>query len=224
MKNYASALLFVSILCVSVSVRADIVANWTFETSVPTTSGPHAAEFSANAGSSFASTNSGGTISNPAGNGSNESFSSNGWADTEYYQFLTATTGFNGILVSYAQAASSTGPANFQFQYTTDGLAYTNFGSVYAGPTSDFTTTANPLNVLNYDLTSISGLNNNPNAGFRIAVSGNTAENGSPIGSTGSFRVDDFLVQTSAVPEPTSLLLLSCSVVAITMASRRKRN
>lgn len=201
--------------------HADIVANWSFETSVPTTSGPHAAEISANAGTSFASTNSGGTISNPAGNGSTESFSSNGWADTEYFQFLTSTLGFNNILISYAQAASATGPANFQFQYTTDGSTYTNFGSIYAGPVTDF---PNAANVINYDLTSIVGLENNPNAGFRITVSGSLAENGSPITAAGTFRVDDFVVQASAVPEPTSLMLLSISAVAMMGARRRVRN
>ncbi len=219
LKNWFAALIVASSWC-SLS-HADIVANWSFETSVPTTSGPHAAEISANSGTSFASTNSGGTISNPAGNGSTESFSSNGWADTEYFQFLTSTLGFNNILISYAQAASATGPANFQFQYTTDGSTYTNFGSIYAGPVTDF---PNAANVINYDLTSIAGLNNNPNAGFRITVSGSLAENGSPITAAGTFRVDDFVVQASAIPEPTSLMLLSISTVAMIGVRRRVRS
>ena len=55
------------------------LAAWTFETSVPVNGGPHQAEGGVFAASSTALGATGGTYSNPVGNGSLESFSSNGW-------------------------------------------------------------------------------------------------------------------------------------------------
>lgn len=187
-----------------------VIAQWTFETSVPASEGPHTAEGGVSAATSFASTNSGGTITNPIGNGSAESFNSNGWANGEYFQFTTNTIGFHNVWISFAQAASATGPRDFQFQYSTDGTNYVNFGPVYAGPTTDFisATTSSPGNILTFDLSLVTGLYNQAAVGFRVAVSGTKAENGLDIGGAGTFRVDDFTVNgVSAVPEPSSLVL-----------------
>ena len=64
------------------------LAKWTFETSIPTTGGPLTPE----QGSGSATSNTGGTFSNPAGWGSAESWSSNGWDVGEYFQFSASTT------------------------------------------------------------------------------------------------------------------------------------
>lgn len=201
------------------SSHAVVLANWTFETSAPTTAGPHAAELGMFASSSFASTNSGGTISNPAGNGSAESFSSTGWADGEYYEFITSTAGFTGITVSYAQAASNTGPGSFQFQYSTDGVNFIDFQGVFAGPTADFAVaTPNAANVLTFDLSEITALNNQASVGFRVAVSGSLAENGTTLAGGGTFRIDDFVV--NGVPEPSTALLGVLG--ALTLLRRRR--
>lgn len=222
MKLLVSLFTLLSICSANVG-RCAIVSNWTFETSAPTTGGPHMAEAGAMAATSFASSNSGGTFSNPAGNGSPESFSSNGWDAGEYYQFTTNTLGFQGVTISYAQAASNTGPGNFQFQYSSDGVSYTDFGSVYAGPTADFNGgVSNPANVLSVDLSAISALDNKALVGFRIAVFGTTSENGGTIASTGTFRVDDFVVNASAVPEPTALGLLALLGLPLAMGRMRK--
>ncbi len=207
-----------------VSGLADELANWTFETSLPTTGGPHVAESGFFSASSFATSNSGGTFSNPAGNGTPESFSSNGWDDTEYYQFLSSTVGFEDITISFAQAASNTGPGDFQFQYSTDGVNYTNFGSVYAGPTPDFNGgTFNPANVLTFDLSSVTALSNQSSVGFRIAVSGTRSENNGTIASGGTFRVDDFVINgVSQIPEPSSLTLLGIGVAGLVLNRRRR--
>ncbi len=203
-----AALAAVASLGLVATARADLLALWTFETSVPTTSGPHTAESGIFAASSVASSNSGGTFSNPAGNGSNESFSSNGWDPGEYYQFQTNSTGFENITVSYGQATSATGPGFFDFFYSTDGTTYIQFGSTYDGPDLDFSsTTFRPENVLSFDLTSITALDNDASIFFRVAVNGTTAENGGTTASTGTFRIDDFAVNATAVPEPASLAL-----------------
>ena len=199
----------------------DTLAGWTFESSLPTTSGPHTAELGLFALTSGASSNAGGTFSNPAGNGSAESFSSNGWNAGEYYQFQTSSVGYESLLVSYGQAGSSTGPRDFTFLYSADGTSFTQLGAIYDGPDTDFTSaTFQEANVLSFDLSSITSLHNADSVFFRVAVSGTTSENGGTIASTGTFRIDDFIVQASAVPEPGSLGVLSLCAVALL---RRRR-
>ncbi len=224
-KNYVFSVALV--VGMSQSSFGDILSSWTFQTTRPTTSGPHAAESGLFAASSFASTNSGGTISSPAGNGNSNSFSSNGWNAGEYYQFTTNTVGFDAITVSYAQATSGTGPRDFQFQFSTDGTNFTNFGAGYVGPTTDFNLTLpNSANVLSFDLSGITELNNSSLSVFRIAVVGSASENNGTIAAGGTFRVDDFFVNgtsISAVPEPTSIALLSVAGIAGLATSHRRR-
>ncbi len=97
------------------------LAKWTFETSAPTTAGPLTPEL----GAGSASSNTGGTFSSLSGWGSAKSWSSNGWAPGEYFQFQSSSTTFSGITVSWQQVGSSTGPKNYQLQYSTDGINFT---------------------------------------------------------------------------------------------------
>jgi hypothetical protein len=217
-----AALAAVAGLGLTAAANADILAQWTFESSIPTTSGPHVAEGGIFAASSVASSNSGGTFSNPVGNGSLESFSSNGWNEGEFFEFQTSSTGYENLTISYGQSGSSTGPGFFDFFYSADGTTFTQFGSSYDGPDLDFSSsTFRPENVLSWDLSSISALDNDSSVFFRVAVNGTTSEGGGTIGSAGSFRVDDFTVNASAVPEPASLALLGLGGLALL---RRRRS
>lgn len=197
-----------------------VLVGWTFETSIPTTAGPHTAESGAFAATSFASSNSGGTFSNPSGNGSQESFSSTAWDPGDYYQFTTQTTGYDKIFVSYAQATSNTGPANFQFQYSLDGSTFTNVGTVYIGPTATFVSPAvfNPDCVVSFDLSAITALNNQPSVTFRVAIVDTVSKNGGTIASGGTFRIDDFTV--TSIPEPSFALLGSLGLLSALVRRR----
>ena len=114
--------------------------------------------------------------------------------------FAVSTVGFANIVVSFATQGTSTGFNSNQLQYSTDGISFVDFGSPYT-PATAFG--AVPLV---FSLASIVGLNNNPNAVFRIVFNGATS-------STGNNRIDNIVVEgistaTAAIPEPTTALLL----------------
>ena len=111
--------------------------------------------------------------------------------------FNVSTVGFSNIVVSFATQGTSTGFNSNQFQYSLDGINFTDFGPPYT-PATVFGTLP-----LVFTLTSIVGLNNNPNAAFRIVFNGATS-------STGTNRIDNIVVEgtNATIPEPTTALLL----------------
>src|SRR5262245_50023603 len=94
------------------------IASWTFETSMPTGT-PGAGVWITNIASEVGSGIASGlhvgavTYSNPAGNGSAQSFSANAWAVNDYFQFVVSTIGYSGLGVSFDQTSSATGPGRF---------------------------------------------------------------------------------------------------------------
>jgi len=215
----------------STSVKAQIITKWTFETSVPATAGPFAPEIGSGSASGFHS-GSGGTTtySSPAGNGSTHSFSANGWAVGDYYQFQTGTLGDSGLTVSYDQTSSNTGPGQYQFGYSTDGVNFTSFGAVYsvlanAAPNAPWNaTTSSSAYTLTYDLSSVAGLNNQNNVYFRLTDEATTSANGGAIGTAGTDRVDNFTVSLTPAPEPTTLALgLLGGLAVLGLRARRSR-
>jgi len=65
--------------------RAQTIADWTFETTIPSAAGPYSPEVGA--GSASGSHALGTTVySSPAGNGSSHSFSANMWTTGDYFQ------------------------------------------------------------------------------------------------------------------------------------------
>jgi hypothetical protein len=95
--------------------------------------------------------------------------------------FNVSTVGFSNILVSFATQGTSTGFNSNQFQYSLDGINFIDFGSPYT-PAAVF----GALPIV-FTLTSIVGLNDNPNAAFRIVFNGATS-------STGNNRIDNIVV------------------------------
>jgi hypothetical protein len=126
-----------------------------------------------------------------------------------------STVGFSNIVVSFATQGTSTGFNSNQFQYSLDGVSFINFGSPFA-PATAF----GAVPVV-FSLAAIAGLNNNPNAAFRIVFNGATS-------STGNNRIDNIVVEgttidTAEVPEPTSLMMLLSGLAGIYKAAKRHK-
>ena len=122
------------------------------------------------------------------------------------------TTGFSNIIVSFATQGTSTGFNSNQFQYSLDGMNFIDFGSPYI-PAAAFGSVP-----LIFTLTSIAGLNNNPNAAFRIVFNGASS-------STGTNRLDNFVVEGSSttIPEPSTILLLATGLGGVLSWKCKKR-
>jgi hypothetical protein len=125
---------------------------------------------------------------------------------------LVSTFGFSNIIVSFATQGTGTGFNSNQFQYSLDGVTFNDFGSPFA-PTVAFG--AVPIV---FDLGSIPGLNNNPDAAFRIVFSGATT-------ATGNNRIDNFVVEGSSatIPEPTTIALLGTGITTLFARGWRRR-
>ncbi len=125
-----------------------------------------------------------------------------------------STVGFANIVFSFATQGTSTGFNSNQFQYSTDGINFFDFGSPYT-PAAAFG--AVPIV---FTLSSIAGLNNNPNAAFRIVFNGATT-------STGNNRIDNIVVEgtstTTTIPEPTTAVLLVSGLGGLFLKHKRRK-
>jgi PEP-CTERM motif len=203
-------------LAISFSTQAQsTIADWTFETSQPTTAGPVSPE--TGAGSATGSHSGSATYSSPAGNGSSHSFSANTWATGDYWQYQVSTTGDSAITLSYDQTGSATGPKSFQLEYSLTGVngSFININSAYnvlvstwspSSGSSSFTTTVN-LSTVTSD-----AVDNEATLFLRFvdesaATSG--AINGGNVGTAGTDRMDNVVIMGTpeAVPEPSTIAL-----------------
>jgi len=222
MKSLAIAtLLFASQAALLTSSHAaTAITKWTFETSIPTTGGPHAAEFGT--GSATGVHASGSTVfSNPSGNGSVESFSSNFWGVGDYYQFTLATTGFEDITISWDQTGSNTGPRDFELQYQIGAGAFTNVLS-FSLTNDGWGPTPNGLSTRTFDFSAISGLDNAASVTFRLTDRSTTAITGGTVATGATGRVDNFTISGTAVPEPSTGLLGLIAAACLPLRRRRK--
>lgn len=247
-----SSLVVVAFLSFLLSVRADTVAQWTFESSGLGSSTPSFqpgansattnfyAELGLQAGSAVAIGLHAGaaTYTSPAGNGTTKSFSANTWAVGDYYQFQASSVGFQGISLSFDQTSSTTGPIGYSLDYSINGTSFTTF--------TGYTVRTNGANANNagtgvatsggwsssttqtgfsylFDLSSVSSLDNQANIYFRLVDVGSINAQGNTVPATGTDRVDNFTITAIAVPEPSSLSLGLLGAFALFTRSIAKR-
>jgi hypothetical protein len=130
--------------------------------------------------------------------------------------FNVSTLGFSNIVVSFATQGTSTGFNSNQFQYSLDGISFIDFGSPFV-PATAFGSVP-----LVFSLVAIAGLNDNPNAAFRIVFNGATS-------STGNNRIDNIVVEgtgieSETIPEPTSVMLLLSGLGGVYKFRRRNKS
>ena len=117
--------------------------------------------------------------------------------------FRFSMAGFQDLVVSYASQRSGTGFTNQAWSFSTDGVNWTDHQTITGLPGSFATQT----------LSTITGLNGATDAYLRLTVTGATV-------AAGNNRLDNIQFNATAVPEPTSLLLLG-SVALGGIAYRR---
>ena len=213
----------------TVTLKADTLALYTFETSQPATAGPFSPEtgsgsaLSYHSGATFPTT----TYSSPAGNGSAHSFSANGWSVGDYYQFEVGTLGYSGITISFDQTSSNTGPRDYEVQYSTDGSSFTDYAAysvlANASPNPAWNaTTSSSIYTSTYDLSSVTGLNNQASVYFRLVDVDTVSANAGTVASAGTDRVDNFAITATAVPEPGTLSFALLGGLALFGLSMRR--
>jgi hypothetical protein len=237
-KTLSLTLAAVATLLTCAAAKADVLADWTFETTSNLIAGnslsigPISADFGTGSAIGVHATSS--TWSHPAGDGSFSSLSVNTNTQGDYIQFSVPLNLINnlysGITVSYDQNGSSTGPRTYYFAYSTDGSSFTPLGSDYT-LTSGITWgsgTPNLGTIESFDLSAITSLNTASTLYFRVvddspATGG--AINGGNVGGAGTDRIDNFLVSGTiqTVPEPSTIALAGLGGFAGFFALRRKR-
>jgi len=135
-----------------------------------------------------------------------------------------STVGFHDITVSWDQRHSNTSARHVQFQYSTDGTSFTDFGSLFAGTAGDTWFNGRSVN-----LSSILGVNDNASFALRIvaafASGGSNYVASSPTASyssAGTWRFDMVTVSGTPVPVPAAVWLLGSAVAGMAGVARRK--
>ncbi|TBX66370.1 DUF1533 domain-containing protein, partial [Flavobacterium silvisoli] len=194
------------------------IAKWTFEGVTTTNTGttPTVSVGSAIAdqgdqtsGSLFSANHANSsTWSNPSGNGSGKSVSSNNWSVNDYWQFKVNTSGYHSIAIAFDQTGSSTGPSTFKAQYSLNGVSYTDLpGGTYTLDGGSWTTsTFRSQAVRSFDLSAINGLNNKSAIYFRLVDVNTTSIGNGTVASTGSSRIDNFVVTGIACEAATATI------------------
>ncbi len=218
-----------------------ILAQWNFNSNPPDGSTSTGTTLP-NIGSGTASLVGGVTASFASGDASGGSTDpatgdDSGWQTTTYaaqgtenkqrgVQFAVSTLGWKDITVSWDQRHSNTAARHVQFQYSTDGTTFTDFGTLFEGNAGDTW-----FNGRSVDLSGVTGVDNNDKFAFRIvaAFAPNTttylASNpNSTYSNSGTWRFDMVTVQAAApIPEPETYVLMLAGLGLVGWMARRRK-
>jgi hypothetical protein len=127
--------------------------------------------------------------------------------NTNYFSITIDSTGYQGLIVSFWDQKSGTGPTNIALAYSTTGAggSFTFLPSIPA--------VASPGAVVTQDVSAVTALDNNPDDVFRIYGLNAGA-------SGGTLRVDN--VAIDAIPEPSTIALIGAGMLGL-LAIRRRR-
>jgi len=208
-------------LSLSAASQAQVIAQWNFSdfgaNVTNATFGPVAATGGANASGAVLNAvhaNALSVWSHPLGNGNADSLSVNNWTADDYFEFNFATTGFTDISFSFDQNRSGTGPTNFSFRYSLDGVSFTTFADYAVSSVTWSGTSSNAASTFLYNLGAVPSLNEQSSVYFRLV------NLDSPAGG-GTSRIDNIVV--TGVPEPSTYALLALAGAGLAGYTIRRR-
>jgi hypothetical protein len=229
--------------CLAAPAHAEVLTQWNFNSAPPdgsastgtTTPSVGAGSASALGGVtvSFASGDSNGGSSDPTtGSPTNDS----GWQTSTYpaqgtgdksrgTQYLVSTVGYEDIVISYDLRHSNTSSRYEAVQYTLDGTTWIDAG------TRDGNAGDAWFNGRTFDLSGVTGADNNASFGFRVVAtfapgtSGYLSSNpASSYATSGTWRFDMVTVSANPapIPEPGTLVMLFAGLAAVAFVARRR--
>src|SRR6267378_4003309 len=222
MKGIKGFRVLVSILfgALSISVHADIIAQWTFNSVPPDadnatgTNTPAIGSGTASIRGPITATYSDGGTNDPA-SGTDDS----GWATTHYpsqgtsnkiagVQFNVSTVDYSNIVVRWDQRVTGSASKYYRLQYSTDGTSFNDYPTPITAQVA--ATTATYYEAQTNSLAAISGVKDNPNFAFRIvseweSTATNSGTNGfvtlgSTYSTSGTVRFDYVTISGTLLP------------------------
>jgi hypothetical protein len=164
----------------------------------------------------------------PAGNGSAYAFSSNVWKAGDWYQAAFMTTGYTGISFSFDMTRSSTGPATWIIEMSTNGgtsfsTLVATYTPVVAGATGSGTSnwgSATYKAAFTTNLVLDATADDNASVIVRIRALVDSVNLSGAYQAGGTARIDNIMVNGTVVPAPGALALLGAAGM---VRSRRRR-
>ena len=191
---------------------AAVLAQWTFESVTIAGTGstfePANAEAGLQSGSAALTglhASSATVYSTPSGNGSAKSISANNWATNDYYQIRFSSAGYQNLKLTFDQTGSSTGPAEFLVSYSTNGGTFTTFSNYDIAKSNSTTvqswtsTISNSVSSVTMNLAPVAGLNNQSDVYLRFVMRSTNALNGGTVGTGGTSRLDNVVVEAVSI-------------------------
>ena len=191
---------------------AAVLAQWTFESvtsaGAGATFGPAYAEAGLQSGSAALTglhASSATVYSTPSGNGSPKSISANNWTTNDYYQIRFSSAGHQSLKLTFDHTGSSTGPAEFLVSYSTNGGTFTTFSNYDIAKTNATSaatwnnTNSNSVSSVTMNLAPVEGLNNQSDVYLRFVMRSTLALNGGTVGTAGTSRLDNVVVEAVSI-------------------------